>query len=457
MSRLFGTDGVRGVTGTQFTPEMALRLGRAIGAFFGKGSRVLVGRDIRAGGDMVMSAVVSGLLAEGVKVYVAGLAPTPAIQLSVRDSYDGGVAVTASHNPPEYIGVKVIGSDGVEISREEEVVIEEYYHASRASYLEWRSFTDSPQAVHGIIERYVDAILSQVDVEAIAKLGLKAVIDCANSVGALSTPLLLRRLGVRVISVNCHLDPEFPGREPEPTPQSLKEASSLVISAGADLGVGHDGDADRAIFIDEKGRAHWGDRSATLLALHAAEKWRSFPKRVYTGVSSSTLVEEFLAPRGISVVWTPVGSVRIARTLLKEGGIAGFEENGGYIHAPHQFVRDGAMKVALMLDMMASTGKRLSELFDALPQYYSYKTKIKAQRERAPCAIDAVKELFPEHRAIFVDGIKVFGDDFWVLVRPSGTEPVIRIMSEAKTPQRAESIAKEVYKRIEARCLGGDK
>lgn len=454
MSRLFGTDGVRGITGTQFTPEMALRLGRAIGAFFGKGSRLLVGRDVRAGGDMVMSALVSGLLAEGVKVYLAGLAPTPAIQFSVRDSYDGGVAVTASHNPPEYIGVKVIGKDGVEISREEEAVVEEYYYASHASRLEWRALVEFPQLTHEVIDRYIDAVASQVDAEAISKLGLKAVVDCANSVGALSTPPLLRKLGVRVISINCHLDPEFPGREPEPTPHSLRDASSLVLSTGANIGVGHDGDADRAIIIDERGRAHWGDRSATLLALHASRKWKDFPKRVYTGVSSSTLVEEFLAPKGISVIWTPVGSVRIARTLLKEGGIAGFEENGGYIHAPHQYVRDGAMKIALMLDMIAFESRKAGELFDSLPQYYSYKTKIKAERDRAPCAIEAVRELFPEHRAIFVDGIKVFGEDFWVLVRPSGTEPVIRIMSEAKSEERAASIAMEVYKKIEHKCLG---
>lgn len=457
LGRLFGTDGVRGVIGVDLTPDFALRLGKAIGAFFGKGSRILVGRDVRAGGDMILNAVISGLLSEGVKVYNAGLIPTPALQYAVKtEFYDGGVMVTASHNPPEYNGIKVIASDGIEIPRDDEAKIEEYFFKNVSSRLEWRSMIESPEIALGLIERYINAILDQVNVDSISRMNYKVVVDCANSVGALATPLLLRRLGVRTISLNCHLDPLFPGREPEPRPDTLIEASSLVVASKADLGVGHDGDADRAILIDDRGRVHWGDRSGALLAAYASTKWRDLPRRVYTGVSSSVLVEEYLKTRNIEVVWTPVGSVTIARRMKSEGGaIAGFEENGGYMHVPHQYVRDGAMKVALFLDMMASYGERSSTLFSRLPEYHSLKTKVKASREEALCSIELVKEHFSSYRMITIDGVKIFGDGFWVLVRPSGTEPVIRIMCEAVSREIAEKVVEEV-KGVIARCLRGE-
>lgn len=456
LGRLFGTDGVRGVVGSDLTPEFALRLGRAIGGFFGGGSRVLVGRDVRAGGDVIAGALIAGLLSEGVKVYYAGLAPTPAIQYAVKtEFYDGGVVITASHNPPEYNGVKVIASDGIEVPREDEIEIEELYFKGYGSSLEWRSLSEPPEGVLGVVEKYVKAVSDQVDVDAIARRGFKVVVDCANSVSALTTPLLLRRLNVKTISVNCHLDPLFPGREPEPRPDTLTDAAALVVSSKADLGVGHDGDGDRAILIDDRGRVHWGDRSAALLAAYASTKWKDFPKRVYTGVSSSVLVEEYLKPYGVEVVWTPVGSVTIARRMKSEGGaIAGFEENGGYMHVPHQYVRDGAMKLALFLEVMAFYDVKSSSLFSKLPEYHTVKTKVKASREEALCAIELLKEHFSSFRMITIDGVKVFGNDFWVLVRPSGTEPVVRIMGEAPRRERIEEVVAEV-KNIISRCLRG--
>ncbi|MDM7275326.1 MAG: phosphoglucosamine mutase [Thermoprotei archaeon] len=457
MGRLFGTDGVRGLTGLELTPEFALRFGRAIGGFFGPGSRIIVGRDVRAGGDIILSAVVSGLLSEGVKVYNANLIPTPALQYSVKSmGYDGGVMVTASHNPPEYNGIKVIAPDGVEVDKEDEEAIEELYFKGHSSKLEWRSLVEPPETAGGLIDAYVNAIISQVDSESIARRGFKVVVDCANSVGALATPLLLRKLGVKVYSLNCHLDPYFPGREPEPTPSSLLIAASLVMSSGADIGAGHDGDADRAIIVDDKGEIHWGDRTGALLSHYASTKWREMPRRVFTGVSSSIAVEQYLSKHGVEVVWTPVGSVTIARTMVKSGGaIAGFEENGGYMHVPHQYVRDGAMAIALALDMLASLKSKMSDLISALPKYYPVKTKIPMSRGEILCSLEAVKELFSGYRIITIDGVKVLGEDFWILVRPSGTEPVLRIMAEASSREKAENIVNTTRRVLSEKCLGG--
>jgi len=331
LGRLFGTDGVRGVVGRDLTPELALRLGRAIGAFFGRGSRVLVGRDVRSGGSMLKNAVVAGLLAEGVKVYDAGLIPTPGLQYNVgRGPYDGGVMVTASHNPPEYNGIKVIAGDGIEVSREDEKVIEEYFFEGRPSALEWRSYSWDPRVAAEALDNYVEAIVDQVSGFKVPRDAV-VVVDCANSVGGLATPRVLSALGARPKTLNCNLDPRFPAREPEPTPETLVDAARLVAESGAAFGVGHDGDADRAIVVDDRGDVHWGDRTGAVLSAFVAEHWRDLPRRVYTGVSSSTLVEEYLAPRGIKVVWTPVGSVVISRMIVRDGGaISGFEENGGY-------------------------------------------------------------------------------------------------------------------------------
>ncbi len=448
MGRLFGTDGVRGIVNEQLTPELALKLGKAIGTFFGEGSRILIGRDVRLGGDMIFHALAAGLLSCGVKVYYAGYAPTPAIQYAVRKlGYDGGAVITASHNPPPYNGIKVVGPDGIEIPREKEKEIEDIFFEEKFKPVPWKKAAEEVKPEPMVIEVYVKGIVEKVDVERIRQKQFKVVVDPANSVAALTSPRILRELGVKAITVNGHLDPYFPGREPEPTPETLSDTAKIVASLGADLGVGHDGDGDRAIFIDEKGRVHWGDRSAALLIKHLVEH-KGKKGKVYTAVSSSTLVEDYLKPLGVEVEWTKVGSVVIAHELVKKGGMCGFEENGGFLYPDHIPVRDGGMTLALMLELLAYENRKLSELFDELPKYYPIKTKIPMPREKAVEAVEKVKEAFKGYRQITIDGVKIIGEGFWILVRPSGTEPVLRIMLEAKTEEQAKKLLEKVLEVI---------
>jgi phosphomannomutase/phosphoglucomutase len=459
LGRLFGTDGVRGIVGELMTPTFALRMGHAIGAYFGKGSRVLMARDVRAGGDALARALAAGLMAEGVKVYYAGLVPTPTLQYAVKAmGFDGGVMITASHNPREYNGVKVIEADGVEIPHEKEPVIEDYYFKGHETNLPWRSMVyDVVDLSQAVVDTYVRAVLSQVDVDLIAKREFRVVVDCANSVGAVTTPLILRELGAKALTLNCNLDPTFPGRNPEPNDETLVLTKRVVVEAGAVMGVAHDGDADRAMLIDERGRIIWGDRAGALLTRFVVEsgRWKGYPLKAYTAVSSSVVVEEYLRPLGVEVVWNPVGSVTIARNILRDGGaISGFEDNGGYIHVPHHPVRDGGMTTALALYMLASTGSRLGDLLDSLPYYYTIKAKAPATREQALCLVEAVKKDFSGYRQITIDGVKVIGDDFWVLVRPSGTEPIVRVSVEAKSEEKAQALVKRVLSLYEASCGG---
>ncbi len=457
MGRLFGTDGVRGVLGSDLTPELVLRLSRAIGAFFGRGARVLVGRDSRSGGDMIARIVSAGLIAEGVKVFYAGLTPTPSLQLYIRDhGYDGGVMVTASHNPPEYNGVKVLGPDGIEVSRDDERVIEEHYFQGSFKGASWRDLSWEVVEVRDVNDYYVSRVAEGVDVEAISRRGFKVLVDCGNGAASATSPMIVRAVGARPVTLNCNPDWRFPGREPEPTPSSLAEASRTLRALKADLGVGHDADGDRAIFIDDAGEVHWGDRSGALIAGYAAErKLPGHPRRVYTGVSSSILVEEYLSRLGVKVEWTPVGSVVISHSLKRSPGVAGFEENGGYIHPAHQLVRDGGMTLALMLELLASEGATASELFARLPRYYAVKTKIPVGgRGEAECYVEAAKEMFSGMRLITIDGVKAVGEGHWVLVRPSGTEPVVRVMVEARDRGEAQRLAENIVSELTKRCRG---
>ncbi|PMP60244.1 MAG: phosphoglucosamine mutase [Caldisphaera sp.] len=455
MAKLFGTDGVRGIVGDLMTPEFSLRMGHAIGAYFGKGSRLLIGRDVRLGGDMILRSLTSGLLAEGVKVYDSGLLPTPALQFGIKSlGFDGGVMITASHNPPEYNGIKVISNDGIEIPHENEDIIENYYFNNYSSKMEWRSFDNEVKIKEDIIDLYIDGVLSQVDVEKIAKKNFRVVIDCANSVGSLTAPLLLRKLGVKAYTLNCNLDPYFPGRNPEPNADTLQYTMSYITLVKADAGFAHDGDADRAMVLDNNGRIQWGDRTGALLTEFSTKIWKNYNKKTYTSISSSNLVEEYLKPKGIEVGWTPVGSVTIAREISKrKDAISGFEDNGGYMHVPHHIVRDGAMTIALTLYMLSEYNESLANLYDKLPQYYPIKTKITANKEQASCGVEAVKEKYSSYRILTIDGVKVFGDDFWLLVRPSGTEPLLRIFGEAKSPKKVEEIVNDTVKLIKEKCI----
>jgi len=445
VKRLFGTDGVRGVVASELTPLFVARLAWAIGSYFKEGSRILVGCDYRAGGEAIRRILMGVLVLSGVRVYDAGYTPTPALQYAVKTGgFDGGVMVTASHNPPEYNGIKVIGSHGVEVDRGEERVIEELYWSEKFRVTSWRSAVWSVEKYPGVNDLYIKAILDHVDRDIIAKREFRVLVDPVNNVGVLTTPRLLRELGVKPVVINGDLSYE-PTRPPEPTPETLSSTTQAVKACNCDLGVAHDGDADRSIFIDERGQAYWGDRSAVLLAKHL-KLYKKLTGRVYTGVSSSVLVEDVLRPLGVEVVWLKVGSVDIAHAMMRTGdALCGFEENGGFMYPPHQYVRDGAMTLALFLEMLATNRRKASELFSELPEYYVVKKKYPMSRDVAVRIVERIKEEFRDKRLITVDGVKVISKDYWVLVRPSGTEPLLRVMLEAKS----EDIAKSILERVE--------
>lgn len=442
--KLFGTDGVRWVVNEE-PIDFATKLAHAIAAYFPSGSRALVGMDGRLGNAAIYGAVMSALASEGSKVYDAGLISTPALQLCVRDfGFDYGVVVTASHNPPEWVGIKVVLSDGIEAPPEVDKQIEEIMFSGKFRRVAWYNVKSIDRFDIGI-EHYVEAVKKHVDGGAIAHRKPKIVVDCANSVSSLTTPRVLKELGAKVLSINSDIG--MPYRPYEPTPETLQDLMQVVKSVGADFGIAHDGDGDRAVIVDEKGEFIMGDISAIILTNYIARKNPGLPKRVVTAISTSHfLMEKNIVEKGIEVHWTKVGFLNIARKIKELGGaLSGFEDNGGFAYVPHQLVRDGTMTAALVAEMVSIEGRRISSYVDEVLKPYVIRVKIPTNsRDEAREIINNIKSAYSAYRRIEVDGVKVIAEDFAFLVRPSGTEPLIRITVESWSREKAEKILAEL-------------
>ena len=439
MGRLFGTNGVRGVANKELTVEMIARLAATVGAFLGR--EIAIGRDGRTTSPMFRDAAISGLLSVGCNVHDAGMLPTPVLQHAVKhNGLDGGIMITASHNPPEFNGIKVIASDGVEIPREHEAEIEETYFGEGPEPSPWD--TIGSIGTLQALEAYNEAVKSHVDAAAIREAGLKIAIDPGNGVAALTAPEIARDLGCNVYTVNVNVNGRFPGRDSEPRPDNLDGLKRLVRASGADLGIAFDGDGDRSMFVDEKGEVQWGDRSVALLAKDFMAK--NPGERVVSAVNSSKVLDDVVTAAGGSVVRTKVGSVVISRVMVDQGIMFGGEENGGIMYGPHLQVRDGSMAMALMLEIMAKAKKPLSELFDELPRYHQLKDRIPCPEELKERALEALRGSVDAPEVGTIDGVRLgYEDGSWILFRPSGTEPVFRIYAEAGSPERVAELVDE--------------
>jgi phosphomannomutase/phosphoglucomutase len=442
--RLFGTNGVRFVPGVSHDLDFAINLAEAIGTFFGNGE-ILVGRDGRVSGPALSNAAISGLLSSGLDVAEAGLVPTPALQYGVKTmGYKGGVMVTASHNPPQYNGLKVSGSDGVEIPRLDEQRIEKIYYDKSQNKADWKTIGVARQEP-SVIRNYLRGILSRVNAKAIAQRNFVVVMDIGNGAQSGAAPYLVESLGCKVITLNSVVDGTFPGRGPEPTPDTLSDLCVAVKSVGADLGVAYDGDGDRSIFCDEDGRILWGDQSGCLVADFVLEKHPG--GTIVTSIASSQAIETVTKRHSAKVLRTRVGSVEIARTILERNAVFGFEENGGCIYQPHIPVRDGGMTTALMLECLAARGMSFSKALSfVVPRFFQAKTKVEVSRKKVDVVMKAVEKQ-ARGEVERVDGVKLWTDEkSWVLTRPSGTEPIVRIFAESDTQEKADQLVKKFAK-----------
>jgi len=371
MAKYFGTNGIRGVFSEDFTLEFVHDMTLAIGTYFERGP-ILIGFDGRESSPAISKVVCSTLNSIGIDCNVTGIVPTPCLEFAVKTlGYSGGIMITASHNPPQYNGIKPAAKDGVEISREDELVIEDIYLQKNwiKNPENWGTTGKEERA----IETYLKGIASQVNSKLIKSKNFKVVLDLGNGAQAVSAPDFCKMMQCETFLVNQDIDGNFPGRGSEPTPQNLSELSKTVTENNADFGIAFDGDGDRSIFCDNQGNILTGDKSALVLTQHILKKNPN--SLIVTCLNSGSNIEVLADKFNSKVIRTKVGSVEVSRKMVHTDALIGFEENGGFMYGKHNQVRDGCMTLALMLDLLA-TGKSLSDEITLLPPSFTTKDKV---------------------------------------------------------------------------------
>jgi len=434
MKKLFGTNGVRGVFSEDFTLEFVNDLTMSLAAYFKQG-KILVGYDGRHSSPIITKIVSSALNYSGLDCYIAGLVPTPCLEYATKKlGYDGGLMITASHNPPQYNGIKPVASDGIEISRDDEKIIEQIF--DEKNWTKGNTFGKTFEETN-VISTYLDGIISLIDVDAIKTKKFKVCLDLGNGAQSVTAKKLCEKLGCNVFTINEDINGDFSGRGSEPTPQNLHELSSLVLKTNSNFGIAFDGDGDRSIFCDQNGKILTGDSSALLLCNFLLEKYPN--SQVVTCLNSGNIIETIVQKSNSNVVRTKVGSVEVSRRMVVDDALVGYEENGGFMFGKHNHVRDGAMTLALMLELLSKSQISLSKNIENLPASFTTKTKIECSLEQSEIIISELLKEFPNSDTS--DGIRIQVDnDNWVMIRPSGTEPIIRIYGESNSQQNLDSL-----------------
>ena len=429
--KLFGTSGIRGKIGSEVTCELALNVGKSLAYYLGNEGTVVIGYDTRTTNTMLDQAITAGLLESGVNVVKIGMVPTPLVGYATEKlDADAGIMLTASHNPSQYNGIKLWNKNGMAYTSAQEAKIEEIYAEKSYISVTWDK-VGSMSVNNEIKGQYIDDLVSMVDI----KEGLKVVIDCASGAGSEISPLVFRKAGCEVTTLNSQPDGFFPGRNPEPNAENLGNLMKTVVAIGADLGIAHDGDADRMITVDEKGNISPFD---SLLALISKE----FEGDIVTTVDAGLCMDESVKGE---VLRTPVGDVNVAEVIIEKNAAFGGVPSGTLRHPDFCLCPDGILSGLRMAEIVSRDGK-LSDLLAQIPSYPNIREKITCSKEAKIKVMENMEELLKDAFDDIVDvnsldGVRLtFADDSWVLVRPSGTEDYIRITLESRDPQRAEEI-----------------
>jgi phosphoglucosamine mutase len=428
--KLFGSSGIRGITNKEVTTDLALKVGLALGKT--KRSAV-VGRDPRIAGEMIEHAIISGLLSAGCDVVRIGMVSTPTLAYATKD-YDCGVMITASHNPAEYVGIKLWNPDGMAFDSSQQEEIEDCIEKEDFEHVSWDKIGNVSEDANAI-RQHTNMILQNVK-----RSSKRVIIDCGCGAGSTITPYVLRKMGCEVITLNSQPDGYFPARNPEPNDANLTLLKTAVKEFGADIGIAQDGDADRMMAIDEKGEFITGDEMLALFARHECDEGA----KIVVPVDTSMMVDDALP--GSTVIRTRVGDVYVAEEIKKCNADIGGEPSGSWIFPKISYCPDGIFASAKIMELIES--RTLSELKEELPHYPTYRGTVKCDNERKAHVMEVVHSKLDKCGNISdIDGIRVEMDNGWVLVRPSGTEPKIRITAEAREgADRLFSMAENIIK-----------
>lgn len=439
---MVSVSGVRGRVGEALTPEIVAKFAAGFGAWAkrqaGSGSaRIVVGRDSRVSGPMFQPVVHAALQSVGCDVIDVGMAPTPTIQLAVEHHHAaGGLAITASHNPIEWNALKFIGPAGLFLDGAEAAEMRSVVDGTitRAQWNEIGSITRDEEAV----ARHIEIVrgLSLLDLEKIRSRRFHVALDCVRGAGGAFMPQLLERLGCRVTGINLETDGRFP-RSPEPVVENLGELEQLVKSSGADIGFAVDPDVDRLALVSDEGRAIGEDYTLALASKVVLARRQG---DVVTNLSTSRIVEDIAREQNRKVIRAPVGEVNVATRMRSEGAPVGGEGNGGVILTEVHLGRDAPIGAALILQLLVDDGRPLSAIVASYPRYAIVKDKLKRPAAPLDAVYASLRESFPDADADTQDGLRLSWPDRWVHVRPSGTEPIVRVIAEAPTEGEASEL-----------------
>ena len=437
LAKLFGSSGVRGLVNVDLTPVLACKVGLAV-ASHAKAGKALVARDTRVSGSMLEGALVSGLLAGGVDVSLAGVVPTPVLAYSTKAlKADAGFMITASHNPPQYNGIKIFNGDSLSYTDENQNAVEKIITEENFALADWRGIGEASivDVSHLYMEMVRKAVMLHRQWRVIVDPGCGATFNIA--------PAILKAMGCRVTALNAQPDGFFPARSSEPTADSLKDLAQVVKELGADVGVAFDGDGDRVAFIDGRGSFVDFDRSLAAYAAYALK--RNGGGTVVTNVEASMCVEKMAETQGGKVVRTRVGDIYVSEAMKRSDAVFGGEPCGAWVHPSFHYCPDGPLSAVLLLKALEEENKSLREFVAEVPEYVTLRENIACKndlKQEAVASIDkAITSAFPEYTDFStVDGVRVAFKSGWLLIRASGTEPLIRLTVEGESLKAARDI-----------------
>lgn len=435
--------GVRGVVGQSLTPKLLTRFAQAFGTHTGSGT-IVIGRDPRTSGEMVKHAVVSGLLSTGSRVVDIGVCPVPTVQLQVRHRRaQGGIAITASHNPAEWNALKFIGSSGLFLDAGQARELLDIYHQgeyTRVGGAELRTVEE----VEGATDLHIKSILDALGPLPKTQKRLRVVLDSCNGAGSIVGPKLIEALGAEVVRLNSTPDGSFP-RPAEPLPENLGGLCRAVKEHQADVGFAQDMDADRLAIVSEQGEAIGEDYTLVLATLYVLGREKG---PVVANLSTTSAVADVAKRFDCPVFLTKIGEVNVTDAMQQHRAVIGGEGNGGVIYPHINFARDSLVGIALVLHLLAESGKSVTELLADIPRYTVVKEKMACPSDRIAGVLRTMRQEFAEYQMDTRDGVKVMTPDGWLLVRGSNTEPIIRVVAEAKSEERARALVNDVIGRI---------
>jgi phosphoglucosamine mutase len=415
-------------------------VGLAVGSDLGKNAKVVVGMDPRLSSPVLQNAIFTGLFSTGVDVLDTGIVPTPALAYGVRETgADAGIMITASHNPPEYNGIKLWNCDSSAYSPDQEEIIEGIIADEKYGRVGSQSVGKPKKA--NLRDVYIKGMLKEIELE--KKYNL--VLDCGSGAASVISPVLLAEFSSEIENINCTPDGNFPYRAPEPTEGNLSELMDVVKKTGADFGFAHDGDGDRVAVIDDMGRFVAQDKLLALLALNELEKKKG---AVAVPINTSKVLRDVVEGTSGSVVETRVGDVSVANALVQNDGIFGGEPSGCFIFPDIHLCPDGILGALKVMELVEVQGKKLSELVDSLPEYHMIRETRKVTVKNKDAILNRYVKILTGQEGVVniteIDGTRVDFEDAWALVRASGTEPKIRVTVEAESGDRAKKLMKAI-------------